>query len=341
MVFLPLLVLGATLAAWTGPLSKLASDKGYEPFKTIHFRARLSSFYAEVAPDKASEVTSLAAKNLGQEERLYKRLEAKYKSPVQEPDTLSVLGAMVSTAQDAAAQRLPSAVLEALSAASGTWGMLPAPHKLALIAIQSTTLASGFFLSSNAPRDKTPAFLLWFTALTLAAFRPLPELTECTPSFLAAAGREWWSSLDPQREGLFLCTVLALLAAVLRRPGQRRIVLLVWLAAALALTNPSDHSEKEAASAVSAAPAALLKALPKGALKLTDLGLFSVLTWSRASNHSWRSPAIAVGAGGRWAGFVTASSDDVGLTMSGRPLPAWAFPSALFAAFWALLQVPF
>ncbi len=38
---------------------------------------------------------------------------------------------------------------------------------------------------------------------------------------------------------------------------------------------------------------------------------------------------------------MTASSDDVGLTMSGRPLPAWAFPSAALALVWILVQIPF
>jgi len=157
---------------------------------------------------------------------------------------------------------------------------------------------------------------------------------------------------------------------MLRAPGHRRVVLVGWALAALAITNPGagydgttgggsvgggrplDAVERGALGAVAGGAkqaAALAKKLPPGALRVSDLGLFSVVTVSSRGGgskgsdqrpHSWRAPAVAVGAGGDWVGLVKISSGPGGgLSLKGRPVPAWALPAALLAAACAIVQL--
>ena len=101
--------------AWSVTLFNAASDRDIEPFKTIVFRARVTRYYADHAPEKLGEVPSILEKNRGKKMgELFSRLERKYGQSVGDLDVVSMVLATSSYTADVAGAALPQPAVDVL-----------------------------------------------------------------------------------------------------------------------------------------------------------------------------------------------------------------------------------
>jgi len=348
------------ILSWTPSIFNAASTRGLEPFRTITYRARLTRFYGQHAPSKVQELPSILSKYQGQEDSLLKKLEHKYSTGVQELDLASLAGSLASTSQESVMAQVPPDARKRLRKQWETFERLPFHIQLTGVAAQAMALTLGLSLLGFAPKTRVPTFFFLFAALSLALLPP-PALEDCNPAVVDEAMVDFWTDLDMQLK-LFAVTGVAFSFAILRESGQRRAVFIGWVAAVLWLTNPGTGVETLEAGRDSDAPpgqliqalasvaeaasgkspgvrgASIYRSLPKGTVVVHDLGLMSILTWSKEKNHNWLSSVLSVGALGRWTGFVELIASSSRLAIKGYPIPAWSVPAALFLVWMAVLN---
>jgi hypothetical protein len=278
-------------------------------------------------------------------------------------DVISLGVAAFDHAQERALKALPPSTASSLSFAWEQWNLLPLQQRLLVVTAQSVALSTGCFgafpsfLTLASPDEYAPAFIATWLTLGAAVLRPLPSFADLAASKVVPAVTQWWSSLEAPNEQLGLIAAAAVAAVAVRPRGHRRSVVLGWVLASLWVSNPgagaggggesaASFQQAALASLVSkeVTPATLARSFPPGSLAVTDLGVISLLTYTKTkTEHHWLSPVIAVGVGGQWSAGVEMKPmpNGQGIKMAGRPAPAWIIPAAFAGVGWAVSHIPF
>jgi hypothetical protein len=333
--------------AWSVHLVNLASDRGYEPFKYIATRGRVERFYTEYAPDKNSEIPSILSKNSEKGERLFKKLENKYGSPVHQLELGPLLQATAYTGWEKLSEVLPANILTEIDHRWEQFHALPLPHQLLMITVQAVIILYSLRFLGIASSDSFGSFLIVWFLIFLCIFRPLPSIQECKISNLKNVFDEVWSSFQTSREQLWALTIVCSLFMFVLSPTDRKLIFFCYLILSLYLTNPANETTQstlvtDAVTSVVAkgqSASQIVKSMPKGSVSVNDFGLLSVLTFSKASNHHWYSPVMSVGVGGQWLGLVEIQPTQGGMAIKGSPFPAWSVPCLAFVVIWGLVGI--
>ena len=388
-------------SSWGIGLFDAAANRGWEPFRSLAYQARISNFYSQHAPEKLGLLQSSLRKWQGKEEKLVSKLQEKYGHPVESLEIASLANTCAAVGYERILRAAPPQVQQYLERAWSTWCMgTPLGKQFLAVTLTALVLVTGGGLSKRFaadPETRAANFFFYEMILLVLLLRPSPfALDRCSPAALWSTARHIWSSLiDGQsfvagidRPDVVIVTGAAMALAYLRERRARRGVLIAYLACVLVMTNPGLGYESpdklgqtrnkpndatviaalESVTARGQTGRRLYQRLPEGTVAVHDLGLVSIATWSkRAVNaspgkkentgskggdlttqtHSWLSPVVSVGMGGKWRGTIEASmskgaaqgAHDVKLR--GRAMfPAWAVPMASFLFIWALMHLP-
>jgi hypothetical protein len=338
------------------------------PLIETHMQARLlhlrlSTFYEVHAPSQLAKIDSLVEKYAGNEAPLMTKIEEKYRLPVPDVDVrqlddpigvaaylayveAATRARALATTAEARFPHVRAAVETRLSALraqrSAVFELASSPAQLVFLFAVYTLLASRL---SGVARG-----LALIACALVAAFVVQPSIDALSLEKLhgglvelSELGLRAWALLAvPAR--LAATTVAALLAVCTVGRHHPTFVLLAYLCAALALSNPRREADGPVLDVLvrfgvaDARTVALFRHTDDNLFAIHDHALYSVITLTSAAAtgagaqlSEWASPVFAVGLADRWfvLSRVEASKTDetrVSINLTGVTLPVYAGP---------------